>query len=823
MFRMRSLSLLLATLLITTAAVAQEQSGAEIFFNEHAGARFIGARHFILAPQHVLSDAERAALKADGIAVVRPMSNGKYLVRVANDAVTEGHDLQVRSLEPITADRKLAPSAVHAAVSGRSYARVNVVFNDEVTLDEARAAILAVGGELERPFATRFDLPRNLRARVPATEVKQLAADERVFTIHGPAPRIANDNLAAAQTARVDIVQAAPYNLNGSGVVLSYFELSAADSTHQEFQGRLTTHFPANASTGDRVHATHTGGTMIAAGINPQAKGMAPAATLHGYDACDDCDWLGDKDTQLPIVGSIADNNSWGYILGWCDEGKGCSGFVWTGNDEYIGGYDSTDAAIDEIARTGSTLMVHSAGNDGTNFGPGTAPFQHSHNDEAGNLITGQTFCYSSDGTGADCPAPPICSAGPSHCEIIRHPMNANITSIGLTASSKNVVAVGATDSSRNVVGFSSRGPTRDGRVKPDITAKGFNTLSTFPNNQYGRENGTSMAAPVVTGIAALLTQQWKQTFNNALPTQAQLKALLIAGAADRGNVGPDYDNGFGAVDAKNSVDLILADGGAGRRVVTNSVAQGGQVDFPLTLSSAGDLRVVIVWTDPEVLHLGDSLADAALMNDLDLVVKDAGNVQTLPYVLDKNNPGAAATRGVNTVDNVEEVEIKGAAAGTYHLLVTGSRVISHSPQSFVLVSTAGTLGSAPPPCTDATEPNETAAQAFGIGSGQSVGARLCSATDVDFFKIHLDKAGVVTFTLNSADTALHTVLTGTGIGAITTDLASGGPAAVSQALNPGDYFLQVTANGALGATGSYTVSATFPTVALGRARVARH
>jgi Subtilase family len=821
MLRMRSL-VLFFTALISAAALAQEPSGAEIFFNEHA-ARFAGARHYILAPQHVLSDAERAALRADGISVGRPMPNGSYLARVTSDAAVAGHELQIRSLEPIGAERKLAPSAIHAAVSGRTYTRVNVVFNDEVTIDEARSAILSAGGELEHPFATDFDLPRNLRARIPSMNVKALAADERVFTIHGGTPRIANDNQVSAQTARVDVVQAAPYNLTGNGVVLSYFELSPADATHPEFQGRLTTHFPSNASTSDRLHATHTGGTMIAAGINPQAKGMAPQATLHGYDACDDCDWLGDKRTQLPLVGSIADNNSWGYILGWCDSGKGCDGFVWTANDEYIGAYDSTDSAIDRIARTGSTLMIHSNGNDGNNFGPTGEPFQHKHNDDQGQLISNETFCYSSNGSGTDCPAPPICSAGPQHCEITRHPVRAGIGSVGLTASSKNVVSVGATDSARNVVGFSSRGPTRDGRVKPDVTAKGFNTLSTAPNNTYARENGTSMSAPVVTGIAALLTQQWRQTFNNATPTQPQIKALLIAGAVDKENVGPDYNNGFGAVDAKNSVDLILADGGTGKRIVGNSVAQGGQVDIPLTLTSAGDLRVVLVWTDPEVILLGDDLAASALVNDLDLSVKDAANVQTLPYVLDKDNPAAPATRGVNKVDNVEEVEIKGAAAGTYHLLVSGSRVISNSPQQFVLISTAGTLGANAPPCTDATEPNETAAQAFGIGSGQSVTARLCSATDVDFFKVHVDKAGTLTFTVNSTDTAVHTVLTGTGIGAINTDLASGGPATVTQSVAAGDYFLQVTPNGALGATGSYTVGASFPAVSPGRGRVARH
>jgi len=816
MLRMRSLSLLLVSLLFSTVAFAQEPMRL----------RFAGARHFILDPQHVLSDVERAELRADGIAVGRAMPNGKYIARVAEGALTEGHELMIRALEPITAERKLAPAVVHAAVSGHPYVRVNVIFNDEVSFDDARSAILAAGGELERPFATDFGLAHNLGARIPATAVQQLAEDELVYTIHGPRPRIANDNAVAAQTARVDVVQASPYGLNGSGVVLSYFELSPADATHQEFQGRLTTHFPAGASTSDQLHATHTAGTMIAAGINPLAKGMAPAATLHGYDACDDCNWLDDKLRQLPIVKSIADNNSWGYILGWCDSSR-CeapTGWLWTQNQEYIGGYDvDTDSVIDKITRTGQTLFVHSAGNDGTNAGPTSAPFAHNHVDDQGNTIKGETFCYSSDGSGTDCPAPQ-CSAGAIHCEITRHPLNTTVTSVGLTASSKNIITVGATDSARNVVSFSSRGPTLDGRVKPEITAKGFNTLSTVPNNQYAKESGTSMASPVVTGVAALLTQQWRHTFNtSAAPNPAQLKALLIAGAVDEGNPGPDYTNGFGAVDAKNSVDIVLADGGTGKRIVTSTLAQGSQLDVPLTLASAGDLRAVIVWTDSEALSLGDDLGGPTLVNDLDLSVSGPTGAQTLPYVLDKNNPFNNATRGVNKVDNVEEVEIKGAAAGTYHVIVNGTRVIANSPQQFVLVATNGTIGAAAPVCTDPTEPNDTQAQAFGLGSGQSVAPRICSATDVDVFHFRVDKAGVLQYTINSSDTALHTVLTGTGSGPAATDIAPGAAVPVQTAVNPGDYYLTISANGALGSNGAYTLTVTFPSVTPVRGRAARH
>ncbi len=819
---MRSLSLSLATMLLSVAVSAQDAPPLtpNQYVRQHEG-RFAEARHYILTPAAPLSLDQRLTLAEEGIAIVRPLTSGRFLVRVSNDADLHALTPATGTLEPLRAELKLASSAVREATSGRTFARVNIVFNDEVSLDNARAAIAAAGGELIDPFATRFSLPHSLRARVPAASIHQLAADERVLAVHGPAPRIANDNQVAAQTARVDLIQAAPYNLDGKDVVLSYFELSPADATHPEFGGRLTTHFPAGASSSDATHSTHTAGTMIASGINPLAKGMAPAATLHGFGVDDAGTWLDKKDQDIQTLGSVADNNSWGFILGWCDTRcDGPTGWVWTENDDYIGGYDTTDAALDQIARTGITLMVQSAGNEGTNNGPPSAPYAHNHVDKNGDTLKNETFCYSVDGSGNDCPAP-TCTAGPAHCEVTRHPVHGSVGSIGLTAGAKNVVAVGATDSGRNVVGFSSRGPTRDGRVKPDITAKGFNTFSTEPNGGYGKLSGTSMAAPVVTGTAALLTQQWRKLFNNQNPSQSELKAVMIAGAVDIGNPGPDYTNGFGALDAKNSVDLILADGAAGKRIVSNSVAQGGNVSLPLTLSSAGDLRVVLVWPDPEVIFLpgASDLAQKALVNDIDLYVEDSKGTKTLPYVLDKNNPSAAATRGVNTVDNVEEVEIAGAAAGTYRVVVNGKQVNADGPQPFVVVSTQGSFGAA---CNDMTEPNDTAAQAFALGSGQKVTGRLCTNGDTDFFKFHVEKAGTLSLSLAATDTALTAVLTGPGVSS-TTNVAAGATTPITQAVTAGDYVLQISQNGVLGAGGSYTLTATYPAATSSRTRTARH
>jgi subtilisin family serine protease len=67
------------------------------------------------------------------------------------------------------------------------------------------------------------------------------------------------------------------------------------------------------------------------------------------------------------------------------------------------------------------------------------------------------------------------------------------------------VLTVGATAQDGTVASFSSRGPTPDGQVKPDLVAPGVNILSALPHGTYGRFEGTSMATPHVAGVVALM------------------------------------------------------------------------------------------------------------------------------------------------------------------------------------------------------------------------------------------------------------------------------------------------------------------------------
>jgi hypothetical protein len=91
---------------------------------------------------------------------------------------------------------------------------------------------------------------------------------------------------------------------------------------------------------------------------------------------------------------------------------------------------------------------------------------------------------------------------------------------------------------------FSSRGPTGDGRIKPDILAPGEKIESTLPGGVYGVKDGTSMAAPHVSGVAALLMA--RHTEFQGQP--ARVKKILCASATDLGR--EKYFQGAGMIDA---------------------------------------------------------------------------------------------------------------------------------------------------------------------------------------------------------------------------------------------------------------------------------
>lgn len=228
----------------------------------------------------------------------------------------------------------------------------------------------------------------------------------------------------------------------------------------------------------------------------------------------------------------------------------------------------------------------------------------------------------------------------------------------------KNVLVAGGTDADNNVPLPSSKGPAYDGRIKPDIVA-------------YGQD-GTSGAAALCSGVATLLQQACAAQYGHR-PGAALVKGLLINSATDIGNPGPNYSSGYGALHAARALQT-LQDG----HFREAQVSAGGSITLPLQIpAGTGALKVTLVWNDPPA----QANATQALVNDLDLQVITPGGVPLLPWVL--TNINAPAIRGRDSLNNVEQVTLEPATAGTYSLVVNATHLHAGTQRFYVVYSFA--------------------------------------------------------------------------------------------------------------------------------------
>jgi hypothetical protein len=275
--------------------------------------------------------------------------------------------------------------------------------------------------------------------------------------------------------------------------------------------------------------------------------------------------------------------------------------------------------------------------------------------------------------------------------------------------SAKNTIEVASIASDTAVPAAStSRGPTADGRLKPDVSGPGWQAAgdlgitSTWPRNRYGTITGTSMSTPAVAGTAALVTEWHKTACDAAGPRPDVVKALLIHAAEDRTTIpnvagafaGPDFSHGYGRVRARNAVDLLPH-----HRL--GSAAALGNIDTTVTVGAMAPLRVTLVWNDPPWTgNAAPSAATGLLQNDLDLILIAPDGTQYTPWQLNAANPFAPATATVtpaampipavafDRLNTVEQVVVPNAIAGTWTIRVSAS-TLALPPQDFALVSEA--------------------------------------------------------------------------------------------------------------------------------------
>ncbi|WP_341225016.1 S8 family peptidase [uncultured Arcticibacterium sp.] len=105
-------------------------------------------------------------------------------------------------------------------------------------------------------------------------------------------------------------------------------------------------------------------------------------------------------------------------------------------------------------------------------------------------------------------------------------------------ADGDSVIAVGAVNSDQEYVSFSSVGPSSDAQIKPDVAAKGGSTTVATPSNFVGMSNGTSFAAPLITGLVAGIREAFPDL------TAMQIREILLASGTQASQ--PDNFLGYG-------------------------------------------------------------------------------------------------------------------------------------------------------------------------------------------------------------------------------------------------------------------------------------
>ena len=495
-------------------------------------------------------------------------------------------------------------------------------------------------GERQRRLGTIW------RGKIPSSQLANVAASSAVIWIESaPQFRLFDESTSALiggpATNHLTFSQALGFDGNGVTVAVADSGLHNGTLTnHTELFGRTkAVLFYGNLPNGadENGHGTHVAGIIAGRGITGEGDefgyyglGVAPGAQLVVQRVFDGAGVFNGPPVEVLAQdavrhGAIVGNNSWGQ--------------------DSQGRYDLSAAEFDEFVRDADTNA------------PGDQPFLTVFS--AGN-------------------------AGPG-------PQTISSPAVG-----KNVIAVGATQGPRTnffnhsagpeeMASFSSRGPCEDGRIKPDLVAPGTWVASLLSplappenvaapiNNEFAFLNGTSQAAPHISGAAAVFIQYYRNTYYGATPSPALVKAALINTADDLDGeslsaTAPNMDEGWGRA---NVAALVQPD-----RVFEfldqSSLLAAGQTYLRSVIVTRTNvpLKITLAYTD----FPGLPAAVPALVNDLDLelTAPDGRTYRGNQFSLGESIPGAPARDAIN---NVEAIHLAHPLRGEYILRVKAQSI----------------------------------------------------------------------------------------------------------------------------------------------------
>jgi serine protease AprX len=673
-----------------------------------------GPHHYIVQFIGPIKQEWLAWVRKEGAALVQPYDGFSYIANMTPKAVAAVSKLPcVRWLGHLPYSARLSPDAVSGADRKANEAKAEVprtrfrtgIYTVQFFLPaqavKAVKDVKKLGYEiLEKPKGSDILIVQTTR-KTPESVVKQL---ELLSRVHGVSQiteravrRKSNDRAAGIMGTAAALAVNPGLGLSGNGEIIAVadtgLDSGKPDNMHPDFDGRIEfiKSYPVTADYSsfitnpkandgpadlDSGHGTHTSGSVLGNGTGSSnlpglagpVRGLSYKSRLVFQAIEQEMKWKNPADlakfgrfllsgipTDLSDLfgdayakGARIHSNSWGGgNPGEYDEQcKQLDEFIWNKPDLCIlfaAGNDGKDGNADGVVDLGSVTA------------PGTAK----------NCITVGasennrpefTMTYGAAWP-QDYPAQPIKSD-----QVSNNP--------------------------DEVVAFSSRGPTADGRIKPDVVAPGTFILSTRsrmiaennfgwarfePSKLYMFDGGTSMATPLTAGGVGVVREYLRTKRGIASPSAALLKASLVNSAIFLGGPesGFDSNQGYGRV----NLDSILAPPmPLGVQFIEGPAPglQTGQMDQrTITVKSGGSaLRIVMAYSD---------FPGPTLINNLNLVVRAPDGTVFV------GNGGDSGAGAFDSKNNVELVHIPQAASGDYRVQVIASNVAT-GPQPFALV-----------------------------------------------------------------------------------------------------------------------------------------
>lgn len=580
---------------------------------------------------------------------------------------------------PTDSASQLLPSLLSASRS-RTPHLVDIIVHDDV--DPSSDTVKSAVATAARADVEDLTIGRGkVRLTVQEQYMEELAAIDAVRLIQEVRPVKLHNNKAREIIKAQVVVNDTVYR--GADQVVAVadtgFDKGSTTDTHHAFEGRVKKLYSLGRDRADDPdgHGTHVCGSVLgdgtSASMGGRIQGVAPEATLVVQSLLDTNNGLGGIPSDLadlflqPYENDKArvHTNSWG-----------------SGVPNVQLPYDESSREIDRFVWNHPDLVIcFAAGNDGID------------RNRNGVIDMAQI--------GAQAAAKNCISVGAS--ENLRPDIK---KTYGIFLSQFPVAPIRndpmASDS-HGLAAFSSRGPTKERRYKPDIVAPGTAILSTRsricpPTDLFGESSdpawmylaGTSMATPLVAGCVAVLRETLVKN-GTPEPSAALIKALLLNGATSMlgqyspNEIGPspNFNSGFGRVDLSNSVITPggeLAGFGEGgpldqgkTETFTVNIPSktpglqtqgiGSQpIDSSATGSGETQFKITLVWTDPE---------GPLLQNDLDLIVRAADGRE--------RHGNMGTQKGFDRVNNVEQVTWTNVPPGPLTVVIRAFRITRFS------------------------------------------------------------------------------------------------------------------------------------------------